>query len=64
MVLREYKGVTYENNKWHLRGVTHAHVSELITFSRYDTRYEVILTDDDFIPLMELKNESKSYRKS
>jgi hypothetical protein len=61
MVLREYKGVTYENNKWHLRGIAHGNVAELITFSGVNTKYEVMLTDDDFILLMELKNESESY---
>lgn len=54
--LKEYKGVTYKNNMWHLRDITHRNLAELITFSGNNTKYEVRLTDDDFIPLMELKN--------
>lgn len=56
MVSREYKGVTYKNNKWYLENFPYSNVAQLITFAGNNTKYAVNFTDDDFIPLMELKN--------
>lgn len=55
--LREYKGVTYENDMWWFRNFGYKSISGLIMFSGQNNNYEgPDFTDDDFIPLMDLKN--------
>ena len=54
-----YKGIFYNNNKWRHGIFSYESVAEVIAFAGHNMKYTVKFTDDDFIPLMKLKENSE-----